>query len=232
MSRFVHHIDHRTVTTPMRRTTERREKRVSDTAENRVRTGAMNERELDVLIERIRGGDSGAFGRLVAALEPFVSGSSFKVCRDREIADENVQDTFVNVYRKLHQFDGSSKFTTWLYSIILNNCRMKRRRRLIDQATLSTDDVGEPAVERAQAKRSAEFGADRSLLLDELQAVLDRSVDELPEELRSVLMLRDLEELSTEETAAALGLTEAAVKSRLHRARVKVRARIENYLNG
>lgn len=216
----------------MRRTTERREKRVSDTAENRVRTGAMNERELDVLIERIRGGDSGAFGRLVAELEPFVSGSSFKVCRDREIADENVQDTFVNVYRKLHQFDGSSKFTTWLYSIILNNCRMKRRRRLIDQATLSTDDVGEPAVERAQAKRSAEFGADRSLLLDELQAVLDRSVDELPEELRSVLMLRDLEELSTEETAAALGLTEAAVKSRLHRARVKVRARIENYLNG
>lgn len=216
----------------MRRTSERREKRVSDTAENGVRTGAMNERELDVLIERIRAGDSGAFGRLVAELEPFVSGSSFKVCRDREIADENVQDTFVNVYRKLHQFDGSSKFTTWLYSIILNNCRMKRRRRLIDQATLSTDDVGEPAVERAQAKRSAEFGADRSLLLDELQAVLDRSVDELPDELRSVLMLRDLEELSTEETASALGLTEAAVKSRLHRARVKVRARIENYLNG
>jgi RNA polymerase sigma-70 factor, ECF subfamily len=186
---------------------------------------------VDQLIEQIRRGDRRAFGRLVAELEPFVSGSSLKVCRDRDIASENVQDTFINVYRKLHQFDGTSKFTTWIYSIVVNNCRMKRRRRLIDEATVSTEATGHAPLDRAHAAHDAGSSPDGALLLDELQKVLGRAVEKLPEEYRSVFVLRDVEGRSNEETAEELGLSVAAVKSRLHRARGRVREHVEEYLD-
>lgn len=195
------------------------------TAGNRTSTP-----EVDELIDRIRRGDPRAFSRLVAEIEPFVSGSSLKVCRDRDVAHENAQDTFINVYRKLHQFDGTSKFTTWLYSIIVNNCRMKRRRRRLDQATVSTDDVATEQIDAAQQADSAAYSADRRLLLDELQTVLGSAIETLPEEYRSVFVLRDLENHTTEETAHLLGLSIAAVKSRLHRARARVRTHLEIYL--
>jgi RNA polymerase sigma-70 factor (ECF subfamily) len=185
---------------------------------------------VDVLIDRIRRGDPRAFSRLVAEIEPFVSGSSLKVCRDRDVASENAQDTFINVYRKLHQFDGTSKFTTWLYSIIVNNCRMKRRRRLLEKDTVSTDDIAEEQIDAAQKSESSAYGADRKLLLDELQTVLGSAVETLPQEYRSVFVLRDLENHTTEETAHMLGLSIAAVKSRLHRARARVREHLELYL--
>ena len=196
----------------------------------RTGTGGTSTREVDELIDRIRRGDPRAFSRLVAEIEPFVSGSSLKVCRDRDVASENAQDTFINVYQKLHQFDGTSKFTTWLYSIIVNNCRMKRRRRLLDQVTVSTDDVAEAQIDAAQEAESSAYSADRRLLLDELQRVLGSAVESLPAEYRSVFVLRDLENHSTEETADMLGLSMPAVKSRLHRARARVREHLERYL--
>src|SRR5687768_267527 len=128
--------------------------------------------EVDELIDRIRRGDPRAFSRLVAEIEPFVSGSSLKVCRDRDVASGKAHDTFITVYRKLHQFDGTSKFTTWLYSIIVNNCRMKRRRRLREKATVSTDEIDEAQIDTALKSNSAPYGTDRRLLLDELHRVL------------------------------------------------------------
>lgn len=215
----------------MRAENLRRDQTGSDVAQKTRTAGSRTSTpEVDELIDRIRRGDPRAFSRLVAEIEPFVSGSSLKVCRDRDVASENVQDTFINVYRKLHQFDGTSKFTTWLYSIIVNNCRMKRRRRLLDQATVSTDDLAEVQIDVAQQADASAYSADRRLLLDELQAVLGSAVEALPEEYRSVFVLRDLENHTTEETAQALGLTIAAVKSRLHRARARVRDHLELYL--
>ena len=79
--------------------------------------------------DRARSGDEKAFAEIVRHYEDMVYSFSFKVCQDRHYAEETVQDTFVNVYRKLKQFDKRSKFSTWLYSIVANNCLMKRRRR-------------------------------------------------------------------------------------------------------
>lgn len=186
--------------------------------------------EVDELIELIRQGDERAFNRLVAELEPFVSGSSLKVCRDRGIATENVQDTFINVYRKLHQFDGTSKFTTWLYSIIVNSCRMKRRRRMMDQATVSSSEVDSADLDAARSEQASAYNADHALLLDELKVVLGSAVEDLPDQYRAVFVMRDIENRTTDETAKALGLTTSAVKARLHRARGRVREHLEQYL--
>lgn len=193
------------------------------------RAAQTNDPRVEELLAQLRDGDPRAFSKLVKELEPFVYGSSLKVCRDPIVADENMQDTFVNMYRKLHQFDGTSKFSTWLYSIIVNNCRMKRRRRKLDAATGSMESMmhegarDEPAAERRE-------NPVEQLLTRELRAVLGAAIENLPDEYRSVFILRDVEHLSTEETAASLGLTPAAVKSRLHRARERVRRHVEAYM--
>ncbi len=187
---------------------------------------------VDALLEQIRRGDRAAFTKLVKELEPFVRASSFKICRDPDLADENAQDTMVNMYRKLHQFDGASKFCTWLYSIAVNNCRMKRRKRMIERSSIPIDpsDRGEPEEAHAELTTAEEESPMARLLTAELREILSAAIDALPEEYRAVFLLRDLEHLSTRETAEALKLSEAAVKSRLHRARQQVRVRVESYL--
>src|SRR3989304_9227958 len=92
-----------------------------------------------LLLERARRGDQRAFSVLVRQYEDLVYRFAFHVCRDEEKAAETLQDTFINVFRKLKQFDGKSKFTTWLYRIVANNCLMKRRKRKIDLASFSID---------------------------------------------------------------------------------------------
>lgn len=193
-------------------------------------TERKNDPRVDQLLEQIRRDDPRAFTKLVKELKPFVIGSSLKVCRDRATAEENAQDTFVSMFRNLDQFTGTSKFSTWLYTIIVNNCRMKRRRSKLDQATASldamTDARGNPAVDLP----SATSGADTQLLSEELRTVLGTAIEELQEEHRAVFVLRDVEHLTNEEVARDLGLSVAAVKSRLHRARERVRKHVEAYL--
>jgi RNA polymerase sigma-70 factor (ECF subfamily) len=187
--------------------------------------GGPSDPRVDELLEQIRSGDSRAFSKLVKELEPFVYGSSLKVCRDRDIAAENAQDTFVNMYRKLHQFDGTSKFSTWLYTIILNNCRMKRRRRKLGGAASEAAMVDTAELPASSAESPVE-----KLLGGELMKVLGDAIERLPDEYRAVFVLRDVEHLSNGETAAALGLSVAAAKSRLHRARELVRKFVERYV--
>ncbi len=192
-------------------------------------TAQQNDPRVEQLLEQIRNDDPRAFAKLVKELQPFVIGSSLKVCRDRSIAEENAQDTFVSMYRNLDQFSGASKFSTWLYSIIVNNCRMKRRRRKLDSASVSFDEMaGEPGGEATLA--DAASPADAQLLSNELRGVLGTAIADLPEDFRAVFVLRDVEHLSNEEVARDLGLSIAAVKSRLHRARERVRRRVEEYV--
>lgn len=187
----------------------------------------ISRKRVNTLVEQVRSGDARAFNRLVAELEPFVKGSAMKVCRDPATADETTQDTLIAMYRKLHQFDNSSLFCTWIYSIVVNNCRMKRRRRKIDRSSMSIETAIEHHGEDAHG---ASASPETRMLAEELRRVIGSAVDALPEDYRAVFVLRDLEHLSTEQTAAALDLTEAAVKSRLHRARGKVKGHMQRYL--
>jgi RNA polymerase sigma-70 factor (ECF subfamily) len=190
------------------------------------------------LIRRAQKGDERAFTQLVQKYEDLVYSFAFKVCRDSEKASETWQDTFVNVYRKLHQFDNRSKFTTWLYSIVTNNCKMKRRQRKLDQASVSIDastalsdhPVLDDESRTVQTIPSWKETPLDSVMDKELQELLDEAIKKLPYDYRIVFVLRDIEGLSAEETGKILKLSIPAVKSRLRRARVFLRERLNPYM--
>ena len=185
------------------------------------------------LIRRARAGDERAFNDLVIRYESQVYNFAFKVCRDREKAAEALQDTFITVYRKLDQFDGRSAFATWLYRIVANHCKMKHRRRKIDTLLESLD---EPPPHSHDDDRERDIPIDvadtpaEQLLTRELQGVLDQAIQKLPLDYRTVFVLRDVEGMSTKETASIVKITEEAVKSRLRRARAFLRHELAPYL--
>jgi RNA polymerase sigma-70 factor (ECF subfamily) len=190
------------------------------------------------LIARAASGDERAFARLVKQYESTVYSFAFKVCRDQEKAEEAWQDTFVNVYRKLGQFDGKSKFSTWLYSIVTNNCLMKHRRRKLDDAMVRFDELpgmqgGHDGGEKGTALQTIPSWKETPLhtvLGTELRSLLDRAIGRLPLDYRVVFVLRDIEGRSAEETATILSLSVPAVKSRLRRARVFLREQLNEYM--
>ncbi len=192
----------------------------------------MEERTDEKLIRAAVAGDKSAFSALVKRYEETVYRFSYKVCRDRHRAEEALQDTFINVYRKLGSFDGKSKFSTWLYSIVTNNCLMKRRKRKLDGLLESLDDppTNDDGTFAKHIARWDETPAD-VLIKKELQAHLDKAVLKLPVEYRVVFVLRDLEGKSGEETATILGISEEAAKSRLRRARAFLRTELTPYMS-
>lgn len=190
------------------------------------------------LIQKAREGDQRAFARLVKAYESMVYNFAYKVCRDKDKADEAWQDTFVNVYRKLQQFDSRSKFSTWLYSIVVNNCLMKHRRSKLQQATVPIDapegfreepliDSEGHVIQTIPAWKDTPID---SLMNKELRTLLEQAITKLPPDYRVVFVLRDVEGQSAEEVSKILKLSVPAVKSRLRRARVFLREQLNDYM--
>ncbi|HAL56660.1 MAG TPA: RNA polymerase subunit sigma-70 [Bacteroidetes bacterium] len=189
--------------------------------------------ELD-LVKQAQEGDEQAFAALLKEHQSMVMNFAHNVCRDRTKAEETLQDTFINVYQKLSQFDGRSKFSTWLYSIVTNNCLMKRRRRKLDTMMEEYDEV--PDRNEGVSKQTSAWLADwedtpsRKVLNKELGEHLDKAILKLPLDYRLVFVLRDLEEKSNEETAAILKISVEATKSRLRRARAFLRKQLLPYV--
>lgn len=156
---------------------------------------------------------------------------SYKVCRDRQRAEEALQDTFINMYRNLGSFDGRSKLSTWLYRIVANNCLMKARRRKLETLLESYDNppVAGDGTLAQNVPRWDETPAD-VLMKSELREVLDKAIMKLPMDYRIVFVLRDVEGNSNEETANILGLSVEATKSRLRRARAFLRDQLNPYM--
>jgi len=150
------------------------------------------------------------------------------ITQNREDAEDAMQEAFLKAYEHLQEFEGSSRFYTWLVRIAVNQALMKLRRRRPNVVSLDEEiDTGEDMMPR----EVVDWGpspADR-YAQGEMAGILSRVIGELDPQFRTVFQLRDIEELSTEETAAALGLTVPAVKSRLLRARLKLRERLNAY---
>ena len=187
------------------------------------------------LIAASKNGDPAALDELVRAHQGRVYAFAMRMCRNVEDAKDILQETFLGMVRSLREFREESKFSTWLYRIASNACLKKRRRGVHDptpEQELSLDEL----MPRPDADgRKAEIpdwseDAERALLRGELTARMETAIDKLPKEYKIVLVLRDVEGLSAEETAQAVGLSVAAVKSRLHRARVFVRRELAEYL--
>jgi len=186
------------------------------------------------LLEAARRGNPRAFSELVRRYEQTVYRYAFKLCRDREKAEETFQDTFINVYRKLGSFDGRSRFSTWLYTIVTNNCLMRHRRRKIREIEQSLEALETPETSgdgkfTHEIARWEETPAD--LLLDrELRTEIEKAIAKLPAEYRIVFTLRDMEGKSTAETAKIAGISNEAAKSRLRRARAFLREELTPYM--
>ncbi len=186
------------------------------------------------LIQAAKDGDRRAFGTLVRRYENTVYRFAYKLCRDREKAEEAFQDTFINVYRKLSSFDGRSQFSTWLYTIVANNCLMRHRRRRIQELEDPLEVLDHPpfAGEQHRPHPSAVAPATPAdVVLDkELRGMLEGAIRKLPEDYRAVFVLRDMEDQSNEETAKILKISVEATKSRLRRARAFLRNELAPYL--
>jgi RNA polymerase sigma-70 factor (ECF subfamily) len=182
------------------------------------------------LVRLAQGGDTRAFDELVDRYRDRVYRLSFKILRHEEDAAESLQDAFLSAYRGLKNFKAESTFSTWLYRIATNAALMKYRRRRAGHVSLEQSqsaDEGEPM----QIPDWSALPVDE-LLNDELRGVMERGVDLLPEDLRVVFLLRDIEQQSNAEVAETLDLTVPAVKSRLHRARLFLRGHLNRYFAG
>lgn len=195
----------------------------------------LKERTDAELIRAALEGDHRAFTALVRRYEETVYRFSFKVCRDERKAAETLQDTFVNVFRKLSSFDGKSKFSTWLFTIVTNNCLMKHRRRKSSELEEPLELYDEPPEHERGSRQSRVARWDKTpedLLIDsELREQLDAAIQKLPVDYRVVFVLRDIEGHSAGETARILHISVEATKSRLRRARAFLKNHLDKYMS-
>ena len=174
------------------------------------------------LVEAAKNGDRKAMAELVKSFEKTVYNFAFKICRDPEKAENIMQETFLSMVKSLHQFDGKSKLSTWLYRIVANHCLMEARKRKYEYVSIDEEN---DLYDKGYA---AGWDSLPSNIIEnvELKKILDSAIQKLSPEYRVVFLLRDVEGLSTEETGKITELSVPAVKSRLHRARAFLRNEI------
>jgi RNA polymerase sigma-70 factor, ECF subfamily len=181
------------------------------------------------LVDKARTGDTLAFTELVQRYERKIYRLAKNITQNDEDAEDVLQETFLKAYSHLDSFQGQSKFYTWLVRIAVNEALMKLRKRKSDK-TVPLDeptDTGEDTVVREIAVW--EDDPERKYGREELRQILSNAVESLRPAFRTVFVLRDIEELSTEETAETLGISVPAVKSRLLRARLQLREKLTRF---
>ena len=178
------------------------------------------------LVERARGGDDAAFEGLVEQYQRKIYRLARNITQNDEDAEDVLQDAFLKAYTNLEKFHGDSKFYTWIVRIAVNEALMKLRKRRGDKMVSLDEEIelGEEAVTREIAVWDGD--PEQTYSQEEMRKLLDEAIQSLKPTFRSVFQLRDVEELSTEETAEALELSIPAVKSRLLRARLQLRERL------
>ena len=183
----------------------------------------------DVLVRRVQAGNTEAFEELVRRYERKVYNITYRLMGNEQDASEALQDAFMRAYRFIGKFQFKSSFFTWLYRIATNVSLSKlRKREKID--TVSIDQPVNEAGDLPFEIPDLKYGPEKLMKQRELRAAIQKSVEELPEDYRSVVVLRDLEGLSNEEVSNVLHLSVAAVKSRLHRGRLVLREKLASYL--
>jgi len=180
------------------------------------------------LVERSKAGDNRGFDELVRRYRDRVYRLATKILRHDDDAAEALQDAFFSAYRGLGNFKSESTFSTWLYRIATNASLMKLRRRRDGHVSYEQSQGSEPDAEPLAIPDWSAQPLDE-LLDSEAREVLGHEVDLLPANEKEVFVLRDIMEQSNADVAKELGLTVAAVKSRLHRARLHLRDRMNRY---
>ncbi len=189
--------------------------------------GPAREREL---VDRCRCGDAVAFARIVALHEGMVFNLAARLLGDGEEARDVAQEVFLQVYRRLGRFEGRSSLKTWIYRIVVNQCHNKRRfwhRHGRDREEELDDRCTAPPTSRSGEWLASPYEQTRS---HERSLAVQKALMCLSFDQRSVVVLREIEGLSCEEVAAALGIPDGTVKSRLSRARDALRRHLSALL--
>ena len=183
------------------------------------------------LIDKVNGGDYQAFESLVTRYESKVYRLAVRMLRNPQDAEDALQETFIQVFRGLPGFEGRSQFSTWLFRLATNVCLMRIRHRETEPSKLLPLEDYLPKLEEGETPHITDW-ADRPedvLLSKESREKMMEALDKLPPEYRAVFILRDIEGFSNVETGESLGISVAAVKSRLHRARLALRGMLSGY---
>ena len=191
-------------------------------------TSRYTEMADEVLVRLAQDGDTRAFDELVVRYRDKVYRLSFKILRHEEDAAEALQDAFTSAFRGLKNFKAESTFSTWLYRVATNASLMKYRRRRDDHLSLEQSQSSQPDAEPLSIPDWSQQPLEE-LLDAETREVMEEGLRRLPEDLRTVFILRDEEGHSNAEVAEMLDLSVPAVKSRLHRARIALRDRLDRY---
>jgi RNA polymerase sigma-70 factor (ECF subfamily) len=203
----------------------------------------------DALLARLKRGDEGAFDELVTKHHSALIRMAMGYVADREVAEEVVQDTWMAVIESLNRFEGRSSLRTWICGILIHKAKdrgVREKRHTTFSAFESYDDDNDEAIDPSRFQQSGEWAGHWAFppqpwddqtpekLLASQQAVnaMQRAIEALPATLKDVLILRDVEGVEAKEVCEMLKITETNLYVRLHRARERVRAAVETYLEG
>ncbi|MGA3042758.1 MAG: sigma-70 family RNA polymerase sigma factor [Bryobacteraceae bacterium] len=194
------------------------------------------QREAEVeLARKLIAGEPAAFDRFVEHFRAKIFHYSWLMCGQREDAEEVAQETLLNAFENFEDLREPERVRAWIFRIAKNACLMKRRKSVFAPPRELSLDSFLPAIDHAGGHVKLQIAdwsrlPDRQFLESELKQVLDLAIGALPENYRSVILLRDVEELSTSETAQVLDLAVDVVKTRLRRARLAVRQKLDEYM--
>ena len=186
-----------------------------------------------VLVQRTVAGDQRAYGLLVLKYQRRIQRLIGRMVRDVDLVEDIAQETFIRAYRALHQFRGDAQFYTWLYRIAVNTAKKflleLKHDPTVSESFLANDDEDETS--RKKNEPIADEGPESILAAKEIAAVVNAAMDDLPEDLRQAVTLREIEGLSYEEIATAMNCPVGTVRSRIFRAREAISARVRPMLN-
>jgi RNA polymerase sigma-70 factor (ECF subfamily) len=183
------------------------------------------------LLTRLKAGDQSAYATLVEENAGAIYRLALRLMGNEADAEDVLQETFLSAFKSIDRFEGRSSLSTWLYRIASNAALMRLRRSEPEQ--VSVDEPIERDDGEMMPRQFFDFCClpEDDLLREEAREQMKQAIEDLPPTLRSVFVLRDIEGLSTAETAEALDLSESAVKSRLMRARLKLREQLSRYFS-
>lgn len=186
-----------------------------------------------VLVRRAQGGDHEAFATLVGQYERHIYRLALNITKDPADAEDVLQEAFLKAYSNLKSFQGDSRFYTWLVRIAVNEALMKLRKQRAAPVMVAIDEPITDGEDQEIRRDLADWGDNPEQRFGkvELGEILSAAIESLELPYRMVVMLRDIGELSTEETAKALELSVPAVKSRLLRARLMLRTKLSRHFN-
>ena len=177
------------------------------------------------LVLRSQGGEQEAFGELVQRHQDKIYNFVLRSCGHAEDAADITQRVFINAFRKIDTFKGDSAFSTWIYRIAFNQFISFRRERRHREASLTPRDEEGTEIEPSEDRSPSE-----SMESEETRKKVQQAIDLLEEEDRRIILLKDLQGHSYEDIAAILGVPKGTVRSRLHRARLELRAKLKKFM--